>query len=261
MYSKNTLKKPSKLWWFFAVFLLVLFMLVQLPAAWIVKKFAPNQNVIENINGNIYRGQAQWRLPNQLSQSQVPITGNFSWQWRVWEILWLKAGADVTVSSGNSSIEGKLGLTSNTWNIKDMSGKLTADFLKKVLPMQWSDTDINLQKIHLKNIYKGEKKDWLVADGNLTWAGGEIGYNNQGKLYTSNLPPMRANLSLEENKLHVNLLNTKDERMGDIYLDADSMVDVQLTQRLLLNVKGYKGNAAPDTAVVSVRQPLSTLGK
>jgi general secretion pathway protein N len=55
------------------------------------------------------------------------------------------------------------------------------------------------------------------------------------------------------------------ERMGDLYLSAkdaqkEMMLDVQLTQRLLLNVASYHGQAGLDTAVIAVRQPLSALG-
>ena len=39
-------------------------------------------------------------------------------------------------------------------------------------------------------------------------------------------------------------------------LDQNLMLDVQLTQRLLLNIASYNGKAGLDTYVVSSRQPL-----
>lgn len=254
-------KKPSVLWWLFAVFLILLFMLVKLPAAWVLQKFLPQQTFVENINGNLYQGQAQIQLPAKMTKNQKPVTGVVTWKWRAWEILWITGAADITLSSGNTKLNGKLGVSSGTWQVSGLSGKLSYDLLQKVLPMEFPNTDVTLANIQLKNKYKGEKKDWLMADGQITWAGGEIGYVNMGKTYTSNLPAMKGNLSLDKTKMHLNMLDSDDKRMGDIFLDADGMVDVQLTQRLLLNVKGYKGNAALDTAVVSVRQPLSSIGK
>jgi len=44
--------------------------------------------------------------------------------------------------------------------------------------------------------------------------------------------------------------------MANLVLDPDMMLDVQLTQRLLLNVPSYDGKAGLDTYVISSRQPL-----
>lgn len=261
MSSKSLQKKPSSVWWLFGVILLLIFMFVQLPVAWLVKRFAPQQNYLETVSGSLWKGQAQWQLPANMSKSATPVSGGVSWQWRPWEVLWLQGGADIHLTTGSSELTGRLGITGSTWQVQQLTGKLTADTLKQTLPLTWPNTDIKVQGVSLKGTHKGEKKDWKQAEGLLTWAGGEVGYMNMGKVQSANLPAMKAALSLEEKKLHISLTNSKDERMGDIYLDADSMVDVQLTQRLLLTVKGYKGNAAPDTAVVSVRQPLNTLGK
>jgi general secretion pathway protein N len=39
-------------------------------------------------------------------------------------------------------------------------------------------------------------------------------------------------------------------------LDQNVMLDLRLTQRLLLNISSYNGKAGLDTYVVSSRQPL-----
>lgn len=44
--------------------------------------------------------------------------------------------------------------------------------------------------------------------------------------------------------------------MANLLLDANIMLDVQLTQRLLLNIPSYDGKAGLDTFVISSRQPL-----
>ena len=44
--------------------------------------------------------------------------------------------------------------------------------------------------------------------------------------------------------------------MANIALDPSMMLDVQLTQRFLLNVPSYDGKAGLDTYVISSRQPL-----
>jgi general secretion pathway protein N len=66
-------------------------------------------------------------------------------------------------------------------------------------------------------------------------------------------------LNQDHDRLHLALTDVSQGRMGDFYLSPDQMLDVQLTQRLLSFVAGYRGQAGLDTAVISTRQPLSTL--
>ena len=74
------------------------------------------------------------------------------------------------------------------------------------------------------------------------------------------IPALRAELSAEQktnkNLLYINLVNNQGKRLGDLYVDGDSMLDVSLTQRLLESMLEYKGKLPQDTPVVSVRQPL-----
>lgn len=73
------------------------------------------------------------------------------------------------------------------------------------------------------------------------------------------LPPLIGQLSLDRERLHLAITDSNKGRMGDLYVSPDQMLDVQLTQRLLQNVAGYSGQAGLDTAVVTTRQPISSL--
>ena len=145
-----------------------------------------------------------------------------------------------------------------------MSGKIAPETLASVVNWQLPNTPIQLNGVSLHHqSAAGEKTArFSEADGQLTWVGGEVGYPNAGKILYITMPPMRAQLSVEQKNnnslLHVNLLNNQDKRLGDLYLDGDNMLDVSLTQRLLENMPEYKGQAPQDTPVISVRQPLLT---
>lgn len=259
--SDSMQNKPSLLWWLLGIILLLIFLFVQLPASWVVARLAPNQQYLETINGNLWRGQAQWRLPARMTPSNQPLSGSLNWQWRPWELLWLQFGTDVSIQTGSSDLDARVGLRRKGVMIKHAKGTLSGTTIGAVAPIQWPTTDITLNDVSLKASRVDGKTSWSDATGQLTWPGGQVGYPVAGKTQVLELPAMKNNISLEKDKLHFALVNDADERMGDIYLDADNMLDVQLTQRLLLNVKGYTGNAAMDTAVVSVRQPLSSIGK
>jgi general secretion pathway protein N len=105
-----------------------------------------------------------------------------------------------------------------------------------------------------------QQQGWSEAAGQINWGGGVLGYPFEGRVERASLPPLVGKLNLDRERLHVALTDQAKARMGDFYLSKDRMLDVQLTQRLLQNVAGYRGQAGLDTAVITTRQPLASLG-
>lgn len=266
--SASSNKHPRKLWWLVGCVLFVLFALLQMPAAWVVKKYAPDSTYIQHVSGNLGRGSMIWQLP----LTDTPLTGSASWSWQPWHLLFGKIGAEVEVNSGQTRLDGQVKVGRNLWQVNDMSGKIAPETLSSVVKWQLPNTPIQVNKVSLQRqssigsdtdvgADKGSNNSGFTkADGQLTWVGGEMGYPSGGKTFYLTLPPLRAQLSTEQknNKhlLHINLLNNQDKRLGDLYLDGDNMLDVSLTQRLLESMPEYKGQAPQDTPVVSLRQPL-----
>lgn len=243
-----TSKQPGKGWWLFAGFLLLFFVLLQLPAAWILARIAPQNTYLDSISGSVWQGQADWHVQN--------VQGVMSWQLRPWTLLLLQLGADVEVRTGNTRLNGQVGVGFNSKRIEHLNGQIGSDTLVSLMQWQWPSGPIQLHDVKLVN--KGEN-GWQDADGQLNWAGGLLGYPTEGHVERANLPPMVAKFAAQDGRLQIDLTNTQQERMGNVYLSKDQMVEVQLTQRLLLNVEGYHGQAGMDTAVVTTRQPLSSL--
>ena len=266
--SASSNKHPRKLWWLVGCVLFVLFALLQMPAAWVVKKYAPDSTYIQHVSGNLGHGSMIWQLP----LTDTPLTGLASWSWQPWHLLFGKIGAEVEVNSGQTRLDGQVKVGRNLWQVNDMSGKIAPETLSSVVEWQLPNTPIQVNKVSLQRqsnigsdtdvgVDKGSNNSGFTqADGQLTWVGGEMGYPSGGKTFYLTLPPLRAQLSTEQknNKhlLHINLLNNQDKRLGDLYLDGDNMLDVSLTQRLLESMPEYKGQAPQDTPVVSLRQPL-----
>lgn len=256
--SASSHKRPRKLWWLVGVIIFALFALLQMPAAWIIEKYAPQSPYIQQVSGNIWQGSLIWQLP----QTSTALSGAASWSWQPWQLFLGKLAADVDISTGQSRLNGQLAMRPSGWQVDDMSGKIAAETLASLVNWQLPNTPIQLNSVSLqRKAATGDKPaGFSQADGQLTWVGGEVGYPNAGKVLYITMPSMRAQLSSEQknNKqlLHVNLLNNQDKRLGDLYLDGDNMLDVSLTQRLLENMAEYKGQAPQDTPVISVRQPL-----
>nr|WP_257019950.1 type II secretion system protein N [Psychrobacter sp. BI730] len=246
--------------------LFALFAVLQMPAAWLLEKYAPDTPYVQHVSGNVWQGAAIWQLP----MSSTSLTGMAEWSWKPWQLLIGKLGADVNIHSSQTRLNGQVKLGLNSWQVDSISGKIAPETLASVVNWQLPNTPIQVNNVSLTR--QSDKNDasssdpakdaggFSAADGQLTWVGGEVGYPSGGKVFYITMPALRAELSTEQKNnrdlLHINLLNNQDKRLGDLYLDSDNMLDVSLTQRLLENMPEYKGQAPQDTPVVSVRQPL-----
>ena len=267
--STSSHKRPRKLWWLFGFVLFALFAVLQMPAAWLLEKYAPDTPYVQHVSGNLWQGSAIWQLP----VSVTPLTGAAEWSWQPWHLLLGKLGAEVDISSEQTRLNGQVKVGSSSWQVQNMSGKIAPETLASVVDWQLPNAPIQVNNVSLKrqsaaNAAASSSSEnsgknvagFSEASGQLTWVGGEVGYPSGGKVFYITMPALRAELSAEQknnkNLLHINLVNNQDKRLGDLYIDGDNMLDVSLTQRLLENMPEYKGQAPQDTPVVSVRQPL-----
>ena len=265
--SASSHKRPRKLWWLIGLVLFALFAILQMPAAWLLEKYAPETPYVQHVSGNVWQGAAIWQIP----LSATPLIGAAEWSWQPWHLLLGKFGAKIDISSEQTRLSGQVKIGANSWEVKDMSGKIAPETLTRVVAWQLPNTPIQVNNISLKRQSGSNDGDsnsdsnrntsgFRQASGRLTWIGGELGYPSGGKIFYLTIPALRAELSTEQknnkNLLHINLVNNQDKRLGDLYLDGDNMLDVSLTQRLLESMPEYKGKAPQDTPVVSVRQPL-----
>lgn len=248
MSTSTTTKQLGKRWWFFAAFFLLVFIVLQLPAAWIMARFAPNNPYIDHVTGNVWAGQADWHAQN--------MQGVLSWRLKPWELVLLRVAADVELSIADSQLNGRVAIGRQSWQVKQLNGQISASTLRSVLPWQWPDSPIKISDLGL---VFDQKTGFDQVAGQLNWGGGTLGYPFEGRTQRAAMPPLVGQLAMNRERLHVALTDSSKGRMGDIYLSTDQMLDVQLTQRLLQNVAGYRGQAGLDTAVVTTRQPLSSL--
>ena len=266
--SASSHKRPRKLWWLVGLILFALFAVLQMPAAWLLEKYAPETPYVQHVSGNIWQGSAIWKVP----LSKTPLMCSADWSWQPWHLLLGKFGAEVNISSEPTRLNGQVKIGSSALEVKGMSGKIAPETLANIVDWQLPDTPIQVNNVSLKrqsgsavvdaanNNSSKNLPGFSQASGQLTWVGGELGYPSGGKVFYLTIPSLRAELSHEQknnrNLLHVNLVNNQEKRLGDLYIDGDNMLDVSLTQRLLENMPEYKGQAPQDTPVVSVRQPL-----
>lgn len=227
-----------------------------MPAVWLVNQFMPNSPYIQQVSGNVWQGSAVTKLPVQAAGAQ-PLSATLSWQLKPLSLFLGRLSADIEINSGQTRLQGEARKGLSSFGVSELSGKIDKQTLASIVNWQLPDVPVQVNAL---SFGLHESKGFVDVDGQLTWAGGGLGYRTGSTTYNLLLPAMRADISQESREgaqvIHANLVDGNSKRLGDIYIDKEAMLDVDLTQRLLETMPSYKGSAPADTTVVSVRQPL-----
>lgn len=245
------IKKSKRLvWWGTAIIAFLLFVILQIPASWLISKFYKNNQVLQNVSGNIWQGQADWK--------KGKLSGSVSWKTRPLDIILLRVGADVEIHSGQTQLNGIMayGLGKKIL-VKDMQGQISPNTLKSIVNWEWPANAIQLSDVQLN--YKPEL-GFSKSEGVLQWGGGALIYQFAQRQDRMDIPSLIGQLSDESGKLQISLQDQRSQKMANLSLDSSLMLDVQLTQRLLQNIPSYSGKAGLDTYVMGSRQPLLSGG-
>jgi general secretion pathway protein N len=238
-------KSKNMSWWLFAIFAFLIFIVLQIPASWLVSKFYKENQNLQNITGNIWNGQADWRK-NQLS-------GTVSWTYRPLDLLFLKIAVDTEIRSGETYLQGIAGYSFGYFLLQSLDGTIAPETLKNLYQWQWPSTNIQIKNLNLKY---SKTVGFEKVDGTVQWAGGELLYKNSQKIERVSIPALKGTALSDQGKFILDVRDMRDQKIANFSLDAALMLDTQLTQRFLMNVQGYDGKAAMDAYVISIRAPL-----
>ncbi len=246
------MKKKSKqvTWWIFAVIAFLVFVVLQIPANWLISKFSKNNQTLSNVSGNIWQGQADWHRGN--------LRGSLHWSTRPLDLMLLRVAADVEVHSGNTQLNGVLGYGfGKKIIVRQLSGQIAPETLKSVVNWQWPANNIQLS-----NVKFNYQKDhgFTQSEGQLHWGGGALTYTYGQRQERMDMPSLQGQLQDADGRLQIDIRDQRNQKMANLAFDQNLMLDAQLTQRLLLNVPSYEGKAGLDTFVISTRQPLFSGG-
>ena len=155
-----------------------------------------------------------------------------------------------------------------------LRGPLEADFVLQKRPMGWSlhanrlslqpaasvwlGTDTQLTHWQGGPLLLDRRGDgaWRQASGELRTAGGPMRLSLQGQLHTLTLPPSRLGLAVEQDALHVSLMQNDRQPLASVRLSADQRIEWQLRDRLLRLKPGFVSQNDPDLVVLKVSEPL-----
>ncbi len=67
----------------FALIAFLIFIILQIPATWLISKFSKNNQTVHNVSGNIWQGQADWH--------RGALRGTIHWKTRPLDLLFYYA--------------------------------------------------------------------------------------------------------------------------------------------------------------------------
>lgn len=243
-------KSKNITWWLIGLIAFLIFVLLQVPATWLISKFYKDNQVLQNVSGNIWQGQADWHKSG--------LQGTVRWKTRPLDLVLLRLGADVEIHSGQTKLKSMVGYGfGKKIIIRQLSGQIAPDTLKTLVDWQWPANPIQLSEMQFNF---NQESGFSQAEGNLQWGGGELVYIFAERQDRMNMPALNGKLKDEAGKLQFDIQDLRSQKMANIAFDQNLMLDVQLTQRLLQNVPTYDGKAGLDTYVITTRQPLLQRG-
>lgn len=243
-------KSKNITWWLIGFAAFLIFVLLQVPATWLISKFYKDNQIIQNVSGNIWQGQADWHKSG--------LDGTVVWKARPLDLVLLRLGADVEIQSGQTQLKSTISYGfGKKIIIRQLSGQIAPDTLKTLVNWQWPT---NLIQINDAQFNFNQETGFTQAEGDLQWGGGELIYTFAERQDRMNMPPLVGALKDQSGKLQLDIQDQRNQKMANIVFDQSLMLDVQLTQRLLQNIASYDGKAGLDTYVISTRQPLLQRG-
>ena len=175
-------KSKQMTWWIIAVIAFLIFVVLQIPATWLISKFYKNNQLLQNVSGNIWQGQADWHKGN--------LRGSVAWRTRPLDLILLRAGANVDIHSGQTQLQGIVAYSlGKKIIIKQMSGQVAPETLKSIVNWQWPANAIQLSDVQFQ---LNKENGFSNADGKLQWAGGELLYTFGQRQDRMNMPSLNA---------------------------------------------------------------------
>ncbi len=126
----------------------LIFIILQIPATWLISKFSKNNQTVHNVSGNIWQGQADWH--------RGALRGTIHWKTRPLDLLLLRFAADVDIHSGNTQLAGIMAYGfGKKVIVRNMNGQVAPETLKQIVNWQWPVNSIQLKDIQFN--YKKSK--------------------------------------------------------------------------------------------------------
>ncbi|MGI9327687.1 MAG: type II secretion system protein N [Pseudomonadales bacterium] len=197
---------------------------------------------VQQLRGTLWQGQGL------LAVAQTPL-GDLHWRAQPTALLSGRMAASYQLAGSNLALTGEVAVATKSVNAST-NGEVQAALINQLL----ADYELSMSGALEPEAVSVELVEQRVTalNGQIHWAGGIVSYALEGRQATQQLPPMRADLSLDEADLPLATIYSDGVNFPVLTLRLmdSGFVKVSLTRRFTQIVGMPWPGSEPDHAVV-----------
>lgn len=238
-------KSSAKRWWIGVIgLLLTLFLLTQIPIAWLLSLQAEDSRFrLTDATGNISQGSGTWQFTSHGDDGEVrSLAGQVDWRLSVMGLLATRP-YQVTVTQGGSTLAGQASFNGSRVRLYDWSGQIAPDSLQAGLGLNL-DQPVQIQAL------SGIMADAPLLTGQASLAPATMHHRMAGITGRVKLPALTADIAPMADAQGTDIqINAPSGRVATVAWTAEN-IQIGVMYRLIKEMTGMKVNLVDDDKVV-----------
>ena len=249
-----------KLRWYIlaGVFTYLGILIASFPAYYLLELVPELKNAgpvkIKAVTGTIWSGKAD--IDVKVDRNSTPIQAN--WVFYPWKLLVAQVGLGLEVEGEGFTFNGSAGVSPTSVSLVDVQGTLDESLINKFAKPQGVEVsgEVNLTGVNID--YNHSSKLAEFAEGELTWAGGNVVYRQGGgRGQNFECPPLKGKFSEEEGSLAFNVTDMNESKTYiALGLDSTGWGKVSVKKRIMELAGQSVQKRSADKAIFEVKHKI-----
>ena len=204
---------------------------------------------VKHINGTV------WEADFQIVDKQLGALDGH-WKLRPESLLAASPTLDVTLEGQAIRFEGIVTVSPDQQlHVQQGSAFVDSSIAEPMLRKARAKLNGNIEANNLNLVINPQSKQLLAAAGDLVFSGGDAAFRVEGKMVDAQLPMMIGKLHMEGTEAVLNVTNTDQEGLADMFLQPDGWAGVKVKRRFLDTIgQPWKASSTADTVIFEVSQ-------
>lgn len=253
----SSLKKPALIYVLVFTLSFLVFLIAGLPASFVWgflkdKNVLPKGTEVTSVSGTVWNGEAKLNVrPMQIGKAAL------KWNMKPLKLFMAKLAVQVDAKADAGKLEGEWHWGVTSVGVSELAGNVSPQFVNQLAKEYRAKLDNGLS-LHITELSMShDLKQIHDANGNLSWAGGNISYVFSGRRGQANFPPLKGRLSKEGEEPRFVVTGPKQKQALIAKLDAEGWGKLEVLKHMAdLSGQSWPGanKAKSDEVVFEVQQ-------